>query len=423
MKNILILILINLISSLDCFPQTSLCWDWNDSNQIIYQDAEYYDGYVYTIGNFAAPSVTLGANVFIKSGIQDFVVAKYDTLGNVIWANHYGGNSESFSNNLAVDSQGNVFVTGHFKSQMNTGINVLNAIDSFDLFFIKVSSNGITQMAKSVGTPRNEYGADITTDLNGGIYVLATVDSLQFAGKICRKSAAVLKFDSLGNEIFLHYITGVSNSANPYWPCCPNSTCDYAPMPIVAVGVKYSSIDSTIVLTGNYVNYIKTDSVFTNGNGICNGMLITVGAGYSSIFFAKITINGKWKYLNCIPGEIYKSASTTDLVIDESGNIYLTKNWCCSLGSGTATASLLKIPFIGSFNPYNPLQEFYLKRIHKISYQNNEIFGILSLHPTAIGNPNINIDWGCRRKWAFKYNLNSGTVDINGFDGIEFYYN
>jgi hypothetical protein len=140
MKKIAFLIIASLTLSYDSIAQSSLCWDWKQNDQIIYQDAEYFDGHVYTIGNFKAQTVTIGSNVFNKSGSQDFIVAKYDTSGTVIWANHYGGNSECISNNISVDSQGNVFVTGHFKSQMNTGINMLNAIDSFDLFFIKVSS-------------------------------------------------------------------------------------------------------------------------------------------------------------------------------------------------------------------------------------------------------------------------------------------
>ena len=111
------------------------------------------NGNVYIIGNFRTPFIQFDSIILYNADTtnhnsKDFFVVKYDTNGNVIWAERGGGSTNDRIYDLAISAIGNVFLTGYFS---NTDI-ILGSVSLPDvigggcvgagMFTIKLDSDG-----------------------------------------------------------------------------------------------------------------------------------------------------------------------------------------------------------------------------------------------------------------------------------------
>ena len=96
------------------------------------------NGNILITGSYASPTISFGSTVFTNSGSMDLYVAKYDQNGNVIWAKNHGGSGWDTGLGIKSDISGNVFVTGYFKSSaINFGsISLTNSSGSFSDLFL-----------------------------------------------------------------------------------------------------------------------------------------------------------------------------------------------------------------------------------------------------------------------------------------------
>lgn len=73
------------------------------------------DGYTYIAGFFQGSTLTVGSTTLTKIGFTDGFVAKLDAAGDTVWAKNFGGSGmEAYTTTVAVDTSGNVFVSGSF---------------------------------------------------------------------------------------------------------------------------------------------------------------------------------------------------------------------------------------------------------------------------------------------------------------------
>jgi hypothetical protein len=99
---------------------------------------------------------------------------KYDSSGNVVWANKAGGNYEDVGNSIAVDGSGNCYITGYFSSTSTFGSLTLICQSTvyYDVFVVKYDSSGNVVWAKNAGDAITyEAGNSITIDDIGNSYV------------------------------------------------------------------------------------------------------------------------------------------------------------------------------------------------------------------------------------------------------------
>ncbi len=87
-------------------------------------------GNVYTTGAFSG-TLRLGGFTLVSRGGQDLFVGKQDTSGNWLWVRSAGGASgDDAGRAVAVDAEGNVYVTGVFQGQAAVGSTVLHSSQS-----------------------------------------------------------------------------------------------------------------------------------------------------------------------------------------------------------------------------------------------------------------------------------------------------
>ncbi|MEI6456258.1 MAG: SBBP repeat-containing protein [bacterium] len=79
-----------------------------------------HQGNLYLIGNLSGANVDFdpgeGSALLSSSVGTDIFFAKYDSLGNYLWAKSIGSTSDDVGARIAVDDEGNVYITGWFES-------------------------------------------------------------------------------------------------------------------------------------------------------------------------------------------------------------------------------------------------------------------------------------------------------------------
>ncbi|NEQ71852.1 MAG: DUF4347 domain-containing protein [Okeania sp. SIO2C9] len=154
-----------------------------------------------------------------NNGSRDSYVAKFDSDGNFQFAQNIGGSSSDYGNGIATDSNGNVWATGGFEGTIDIdsdGNNDLTSNGSFDSYVAKFDSNGNLQFAQNIGGGSSDWGYGIATDSNGNVWATGYfqgsidfnsdgIDDLTSNGS---RDSYVAKFDSDGNFLFAQNIGG-----------------------------------------------------------------------------------------------------------------------------------------------------------------------------------------------------------------------
>jgi ribosomal protein S11 len=185
------------------------------------------NGNAYITGHFNHTTVTFGSyNLTISdsTGANLFLV-KYDGSGNVLWAKIEGGTRDDIGKSLSTDLNGNVFLTGFFKSPSiifgaTTLNNVGTSTGSLNIFVVKYDELGNTIWAKGIGDSEAELSHSIITDASGNTYVTGQFESssISFGTNTITKTGStyysdifVVKYDPNGNDL---WAVGVGGSDN-----------------------------------------------------------------------------------------------------------------------------------------------------------------------------------------------------------------
>jgi hypothetical protein len=137
------------------------------------------------------------------AGNKHYLTIKLDANGNQVWAETYSGpmNAGDISDDIAVDNQGNVFVTGK-----SLGIDT-----SYDYATIKYDSDGNQLWAV-------RYNDSVNGDDESGLLSLDSKGNVYVTGSSTNGSRnsdyATVKYDTNGNQLWLVRYSGLDNSNN-----------------------------------------------------------------------------------------------------------------------------------------------------------------------------------------------------------------
>ncbi len=224
---------------------------------------------VDTAGNVCVTGYSWGAGTN-----NDYATVKCDSNGNQLWVARYNGpgNSLDEARALAVDAAGNVYVTGYYRG----------AGTAEDYATIKYDSNGNQLWVGRYNGPGNyaDYANSLAVDGAGNVYVTGWS-----SGAGTSEDYATIKYDSNGNQLWVARYNGPGNG-----------------------------LDIAFAL-----------AVDTAGNAYVTGG--SVGAGtqgdYATVKYDSEG-NQLWVARYNGPGDSYDSAAA--LVVDAAGNVYVTGN-------------------------------------------------------------------------------------------------
>ncbi|MBN4066017.1 SBBP repeat-containing protein, partial [Candidatus Amoebophilus asiaticus] len=147
----------------------------NDSGYGIAVDIS---GNIYITGVFQATAdfdPGAGTTNLTAIGLEDIFFAKYDPNGNYTWSKGIGGTSSGVGIGIAVNSSGNVYITGGFlaTADFDPGTDTANLTSAglCDIFFAKYDTGGNYVWAKGIGSTSYDLGHGIALGGSGNVYI------------------------------------------------------------------------------------------------------------------------------------------------------------------------------------------------------------------------------------------------------------
>jgi hypothetical protein len=132
-------------------------------------------GFSCIAGRFAGDTLVIGQDTLANnsaSGKPDIFLAKYTPSGVLVWATRFGGSDFDDCHSVCMDSIGNTYATGNFRSPViSFGANTFSNSGGDDFFVLKLNPTGAVVWAKAGGGTNDEVGYSIATDPTGNCFV------------------------------------------------------------------------------------------------------------------------------------------------------------------------------------------------------------------------------------------------------------
>ena len=315
------------------------------------------DGNIYVTGQSNA---TWGSPLNPYSGGGDTVILKLDSSGNYQWHTFYGSGSYDYGYGIAVDTSGNVYVTGQSYATWGSPLNPHGGNGNDDIVVLKLNSSGAYQWHTFYGSSDSDGGYGVALDTNGNVYVTGGSNAT-WGSPINSHSGGddivVLKLDSSGAyqwHTFYGsdggdygygiavdaggnvYVTGGSNAT---WGSPINSHSGGDDIVVLKLNSSGNYQWHTFYGSGSY-DYGYGIAVDTSGNVYVTGDSYATwgsplnphgGNGNDDIVVLKLNSSGAYQWHT-----FYGSASSDygiGIAVDTSGNIYVTGDSYATWGS------------------------------------------------------------------------------------------
>ncbi len=259
------------------------------------------------------------------------------TIDPLVYSTYMGGSGNDYANSVAVDSSGNVYVTGYTGStNFPTSVAYQASINgSNDAFVLKLSSDGGSLLYSTyIGGSANDVARAIAIDPSGNAYVTGYTGSTNFPtsnpirpGNNGMEDAFVLKLSSSGG--ILIYSTYMGGSGND-----------------IANGIALDSSNNAYVAgTTSSTDFPVLNSYQSNNRGLDEAFAFKLNSAGSALTYSTYIGGADEDYGNSI-------------AVDSSGNAFVagstsstnfpTSNAYQSSNHGFGDAFLLKLSAIGS---------------------------------------------------------------------------
>jgi uncharacterized delta-60 repeat protein len=213
---------------------------------------------------------------------SDYTTIKYSTNGDSLWCARYNGpgNSVDSANAITVDNSGNVYVTGY---SIGLGTNS-------DYATIKYNANGDSLWCARYNAPggSTDYPCAIAVDGRGNVYVTG-----YSMGSGTNYDYATIKYDKNGNLLWCKRYNGPGNGADK------------------AQGIAVDDLGNVYVTGYSYIS----------GGG----------PDYTTI---KYSTNGDSLWCTTFNGPFNSSDYAVAIALDGSGNVYVTGDITVYIGGG-----------------------------------------------------------------------------------------
>lgn len=303
------LIFITFLNATDAFAQQDRNFQWVNENKIQKQKFQktndatgeveqnwvaIYNG----VGGLRSDEATdiavdSAGNVYVTGISQglgfdyDCATIKYDAQGEVQWVNRYDGGNDDYSYKLALDDSANVYITG---SSYSTD-------SGEDYLTIKYSTDGVEQWVRKYNGPGNSFDRSYTIAVDESGNACVTGQSYDVGGN---SDYTTIKYNTLGNEQWVKRYNGPQN--------------DYDE----AVGIAIDNFDN-VVVTGKSIginNHYNYATIKYNGNGIEQWIRRYISAANHSEVPYAIAVDSS--------GNVYVAGSGASMDTTSTTSDYLT---------------------------------------------------------------------------------------------------
>jgi hypothetical protein len=150
------------------------------------------NSYALAVMDHSGSSLTFGSQTVstAEGGTTLLMLVKYDNTGTAQWAQLFDSSQETYGSKIAVDAEGNVYVRAMFESDLTIANNHLSGGAAKNMFIAKLTSSGeLAWIQQPTGGNSGEGG--VAVDSAGNVYVSGAFETeLNFGGGISLKSTA-----------------------------------------------------------------------------------------------------------------------------------------------------------------------------------------------------------------------------------------
>ena len=253
----------------------------------------------YASGWFTGTLALPGTNLVSRGG-EDVFIAKFDPQGNLLWAKQAGGTNDDRALAVAVDSQGNSFLAGTFRSPAQfedtvaSGPYYMTAV-----FTAKYDPSGHLLWVRHAGSAGYTLLTSLATDTTGQPCIAGSVSvPTTFGTNVLDRGLFAAKYTTQGDVLWATRIGA------DYWDQTAGIAVDTTGQHYVAGSFNGTKTFGTTALTSQ---------------------------GDFDIFVAKLDSSGNLVWVSQAGGTNYQAA--TGIALDTSANFHITG----TLYPGTAT--------------------------------------------------------------------------------------
>ncbi len=307
-------------------------------------------GSIYVAGTANSLNFPISSSAYQKDlKGSDIFVTKFDPTGKtVLYSTFLGGSSTENATAIALDTNGNVYVTGSTASSdfPTTAGAYKRTVNRGDAFVVKLNATGSDLLFSTLlGGSGNEISYGIATDSANNVYVTGSTTSTDFAtttGSFQLTSrggsfeAFVTKFNSTGTQLtYSSYLGGNSNDEGLSIVVDTSSNA-------YLTGYTYSSNFPTT--TGAY------QPIFNGATNLSDAFIVKVNAAGSALTYATY-LGGKANDL------------ASGIAIDAAGNAYVTGTTLGTTNDFPTTTGAFQTTYKGSSIP-GPVSDAFVTKLN-----------------------------------------------------------
>ncbi|MDH5646250.1 MAG: SBBP repeat-containing protein, partial [Candidatus Heimdallarchaeota archaeon] len=272
------------------------------ANSIVVDGSQsaYVTGYTFSL-NFPLVNprdATYGGN-------SDIFVSKFSPNGvSLVYSTYFGATGIDVGNAIVLDSENNMYITGHTDS---SGFTMVNPYDpthrgGYDVFVFKLTADGLgLPFSTFIGGSLNDIAMSIQLDSENNVYITGYTESPNYP--------VVNAYDSTYNGGITDVFISKLNSSG--------SSLLYSTF----IGGSFADLAKSLVLDSNNNMYVA-GYTYSNDFPMVNPFNDTYGR-LNELFVFQLSASGSDLLFSTYVGGI-ESDFGWDLVLDSSNNIYVT---------------------------------------------------------------------------------------------------
>ncbi len=265
-------------------------------------------GNTYITGTFKSPTLDFGSGVILtNTGNNDMFVAKFNSSGNIVWAENASGTGDEIGHDITIDpSTGDVYVIGSFSGGSITfgTLSPLPSSGGSDIYIVKINSTGTPQWSVgSTGGSSDEFGNAIKY-FSGNVYAVGSFESSSFSlGGITATNS-----NPPFSDVF---VTCLNAAGTTSWIKVPKGDeNDYG------IDIDVCSVTGDIYITGYFSSSILE---------FLSGVFTLTNTGNYDAFIARYTPGGICNWAINPTGT--KDDFSRGIAVDAAGDAYITGNF------------------------------------------------------------------------------------------------
>jgi hypothetical protein len=334
-------------------------------------------------GSITFPTKPNATTLQVDPDESDTFLAKYNSSGQVLWAKEIGGTQDIEAHHVAVDSTGQIYLTGLFQgtSQFDS-ITVTDDAESLNGFLAKYTTDGSALWVRSWGKSENggATGEHVALDAKGNPFVIGLFSGdATFAEETPLprtiesdgdEDQFVLGYNAAGNFKFLKQISGSGEESEN------TIKSNDVPVDISLAGIVFNDATGTLQVTGDFQGTLGLDSLSLDSGTDRHAYVATLTPPQQPAASSAVEFSAS-------DYQIGEGGGSIEITVLREGDVSGTSKVDYATSDGTASQKSDYEPAVGTltFNPGDTSKTFRVLIVDDTLVEGDETINLTLSNP------------------------------------------